>query len=387
MRLITLIQQVIPSLPDSIPDKQQEMAMLKSLPFDELLNRLVQGLVSLAINIALAILVFYVGKFIISKIYNMMRRVLLSRHVDSGLRTFLLSMVKIVLYFILVVTVIGILGIETSSFLAIFASAGVAIGMALSGTLQNFAGGVLILLLKPYRVGNYIEAQGYAGTVKEIQIFHTLIVTPDNKSIIIPNGGLSTGSINNWSREKYRRVDWTIGISYGDDVELARKTILGILSANPSIINETPEPVSLPTVKDDTDDNDSRTLSDEQVTKASRWSFLNLFSLHRRRVRRHMMEIRRNRAEAIAEATTPPYTKPKVVLNELSDSSVVLKVFAWVATPDYWTVYYNINEAIYNAFADGKHGISFPFPQLDVRFPDGLAVSPTTTSNTDSLSD
>ena len=172
MSLKHLIQDVIPAVPDSVPTVPQELSMLRSLPFDELLDRIVSGVVTLAINLTLALLVFYVGKFIIRKIYNIVRRILLTRRVDSGLRTFLLSMVKIVLYFILIVTAIGILGIETSSFLAIFASAGVAIGMALSGTLQNFAGGVLILLLKPYNIGDYIEAQGYAGTVKEIQIFH-----------------------------------------------------------------------------------------------------------------------------------------------------------------------------------------------------------------------
>ena len=213
MRLIQFLQNAIPVLPDSVPSPKDELGMLKNLPVDELLNRMISGMVTLAINLTIAIVVFYVGKFIIGKLYNMVRRIMLQRSVDSSLATFVLSFVRIVLFFILIVIVIGILGIETSSFLAIFASAGVAIGMALSGTLQNFAGGVLILLLKPYKVGDYIEAQGYAGTVKEIQIFHTVIVTPDNKAIIIPNGGLSTGSVNNWSREAYRRVDWTIGLS------------------------------------------------------------------------------------------------------------------------------------------------------------------------------
>ncbi len=234
MTLFTLLQT--PTLPEAVPDTKAELQMLKSLPLDELLDKMVGGLVTLAINVAIAIVVFYIGKFVIRKIYNLVHRILISRSIDSGLSTFLLSMVRIVLYFILIVTVIGILGIETSSFLAIFASAGVAIGMALSGTLQNFAGGVLILLLKPYRVGDYIEAQGYAGTVKEIQIFHTLITTYDNKAIIIPNGGLSTGSVNNWSRERYRRVDWSVGISYGDDVDAARRVILQMLDDHPLII-------------------------------------------------------------------------------------------------------------------------------------------------------
>ncbi|MDE6331088.1 MAG: mechanosensitive ion channel, partial [Muribaculaceae bacterium] len=199
--------------------------MLKSLPLDDLLDKFIASVTTFAINLAIAIVVFYAGKFVIKKIYGFLTMILTRRDVDRSLTTFVLSMVKMLLYFILIVTVIGILGIETSSFIALFASAGVAIGMALSGTLQNFAGGVLILLLKPYKVGDYIEAQGFAGTVKEIQIFHTIIATYDNKSIIIPNGGLSTGSVNNWSREDYRRVDWTVGISYGDKVEDARRCI------------------------------------------------------------------------------------------------------------------------------------------------------------------
>ena len=216
-------------IPDSIPSVKQEVAMLKSMPLDDLLDKFISSVTTFAINLAIAIVVFYAGKFVIKKLYNLLSVILHRRNVDRSLTTFVLSMVKMLLFFILIVTVIGILGIETSSFIALFASAGVAIGMALSGTLQNFAGGVLILLLKPYKVGDYIEAQGFAGTVKEIQIFHTIITTYDNKAIIIPNGGLSTGSVNNWSREDYRRVDWSVGISYGDNVEDARKRILELL--------------------------------------------------------------------------------------------------------------------------------------------------------------
>jgi len=216
MNLYSLLAQIPLTLPaDSIPTPAQDLKALKSLSFDELINRMVSGLVEFAIHLAIAILVFYVGKFIIRRLFTITATILHRRNVEQSLTTFVLSLIKILLYFILIITVIGILGINTSSFLAVFASVGVAIGMALSGTLQNFAGGVLILLLKPYKIGDYIEAQGFAGTVTEIQIFHTIICTPDNKSIIIPNGGLSTGSINNWSRQRYRRVQWDIGISYG----------------------------------------------------------------------------------------------------------------------------------------------------------------------------
>lgn len=216
----------------------QGWKMLKNLSIDDAISKIASSFIDFAFKLLIAIVVFYVGRFIIRKLNQFLHNLFIRKNVDPSLSTFILSFTQILLYFILVVTIIGILGIETSSFLALFASAGVAIGMALSGTLQNFAGGVLILLLKPYRVGDYIEAQGFAGTVKEIQMFHTIITTPDNKSILIPNGGLSTSSVNNYSREPKRRVDWTVGISYGDDFGNASTQILKILQSDPRVICE-----------------------------------------------------------------------------------------------------------------------------------------------------
>ena len=233
-----LLQETLQLVNDSVPSVHEELQMLKSLPFDEFMDTAVRGVIKFAINLAIAILVFYVGKLAIKWMYRMVHRLLVKREADMSLTTFVLSLIKIVLYFILIVIVIGIMGIETTSFLALFGAAGVAIGMALSGTLQNFAGGVLILMLKPYRVGDYIETQGYAGFVKEIQIFNTIITTYDNKSIILPNGGLSTGSINNWSKEQFRRVDWPVSISYGDNIEAARKAILNIIASDDRIVND-----------------------------------------------------------------------------------------------------------------------------------------------------
>lgn len=237
LNLIAL--QTAPAVPaaESAAKISQEVAELKSLSLEDLINRLAQSAVTFAINLAIAIVVFYVGRFIIRKIYRLVQTIFLKHDIERSLSSFVLSLINIVLYFILIVTVIGIIGIETTSFLAIFASAGVAVGMALSGTLQNFAGGVLILLLKPYKIGDYIEAQGYAGTVKEIQIFFTVITTYDNKSISIPNGGLSTGSVNNWTREEYRRVQWTVSISYGDDVAAARRAILDMFARDDRVMN------------------------------------------------------------------------------------------------------------------------------------------------------
>ncbi len=358
-----------PALPDSVPTVRQELAMLSSLPFDDLMTRLINSAVTLVINVTLAIVVFYVGKFIINKLYRFVAGLFDRRKLDRSLTTFVLSMVRIVLYFILVVTVIGILGIETSSFIAIFASAGVAIGMALSGTLQNFAGGVLILLLKPYKIGDYIEAQGYAGTVREIQIFHTIINTADNKSIIIPNGGLSTGSLNNWSREDYRRVDWTVSISYGDDIDKARAAILEILASDDRVVKRF--------VEDDRARRAALQQADEQARKEQAGSVeeevseddkpKGVFSWLKRRKHKVATAIKTGAQEnldAISRVCERVDRTPAVVVDQLGASSVDLKVRAWTATPDYWGLFYSINERIHKELPAA--GISFPFPQMDV---------------------
>ncbi len=238
--LLTLLTQ-LPSAPTPEEVSQtldEKLAALSSLSFQEFIGQATNAILHGIVNIAIACIVFFIGKWIINRLYNLVSRAFERRHVDQSLRTFLLSLVRIISMFILILIVIGLLGIPTSSFLAIFASAGLAIGMALSGTLQNFAGGVMILFFKPYRVGDYIEAQGYSGTVKEIQIFNTILNTPDNQTIIIPNGGLSTGSMKNYSKEELRRVDWTIGIAYGDDYDIARKAILEILADDKRVLTE-----------------------------------------------------------------------------------------------------------------------------------------------------
>lgn len=214
--------------------------MFKNISFQDAMSKLASMLVSFCFKVLIAIVVFYIGRFIIRKIGQLLENIFDKKHVDLSLKTFVLNFTNILLYFILIVSIIGILGLETSSFLAIFASAGVAIGMALSGTLQNFAGGVLILILKPYRVGDYIEAQGFAGTVKEVLMFNTVITTPDNKTILIPNGSLSTGSINNYSVQPLRRVDWSLSIQYGDDFGNASDAIKEILNSDERVVKDEP---------------------------------------------------------------------------------------------------------------------------------------------------
>lgn len=361
------IQNEAPDVPVNIPDPKVELEKLKSLSFDEFIDKMINGAVDLVIHIAIAALVFYVGKFIIGKLTRFVSLVLLRRKVDNSLTTFILSFIKILLYFILIVTVIGILGIETSSFIAIFASAGVAIGMALSGTLQNFAGGVLILLLKPYRVGNYIEAQGYAGTVTEIQIFHTIINTPDNKSIIIPNGPLSTSSINNWSREQYRRVTWEIGISYGDNVSNARETILDLFKDDKRIVKQYVEKDRL---KGKIVVHDPEKNYDLEKGKAAlenfrpkRVSFFKrVFGFKRNANALRWKKLRSSRIPNFVEKIN---LEPTVYVNELGSSSVNLTVRAWVRTEDYWNVFFFYNEKFYEILPV-KANVNFPFPQMDV---------------------
>lgn len=340
-------------------DFSNGLEQLKDFSFNDFITDLSQRLVNFAIDVAIAIIVFYIGKFVIRRIYRIVASILVRRQVDNSLTTFILSFIKIVLYFILIITTIGILGIETSSFLALFASAGVAIGMALSGTLQNFAGGVLILLLKPYKVGDYIEAQGYAGTVREIQIFHTVITTYDNKAIIIPNGGLSTSSINNWSREDYRRVAWDVAISYGDSVDTARQAILGMFAEDERIIHES----NADEEDEENEDDNVAEMQQEEVTPRKPGLLHRIFS-RKDKVKEAIDRWQENNDDKIKSLKPRVTRNPAVVVNELADSSIQLQARAWVKSSDYWAVFYDYNERIYRDLP--SHGIHFPFPQMDV---------------------
>ena len=189
------------------------------------LQQLIDWSVSAGGRIIGAVLIFVVGRFLISLLRKMLARLLAKRHVDASIQSFVKSLVNILLTILLIIAVIGKLGVETTSFAALLASAGVAIGMALSGNLQNFAGGLIVLLFRPFKVGDWIESQGVSGTVREIQIFHTILTTADNKVIYIPNGALSSGTVTNYSREDTRRVDWVIGVEYGENYDKVEDTV------------------------------------------------------------------------------------------------------------------------------------------------------------------
>ncbi|WP_375740063.1 mechanosensitive ion channel family protein [Pseudomonas boanensis] len=192
-------------------------------------------------KLLLALLTLLVGWWLINKLTGNVGRLMQTRRVDRTLQGFIGSLANIILKVLLLVSVASMIGVETTSFVAAIGAAGLAIGLALQGSLANFAGGVLILLFRPFKAGDWIEGQGVAGTVDSIQIFHTTLKTADNKVVIVPNGSLSNGNITNYSREQTRRVDINLGIDYDCDIKLARQVLLEI-AKDPRVLNH-PEPV------------------------------------------------------------------------------------------------------------------------------------------------
>jgi len=265
------------------------------MSIEDIIDQLVEITVEYGPKLIGAILVWFIGGFIIKSLIKAFNDMLDKRKTDESLKPFLKGIVGSLLKVLLVISVLSMFGIEMTSFVAILGAAGLAVGLALSGTLQNFAGGVMILIFKPFKAGDVIEAQGFIGSVSEIQIFCTVLKTPDNKTVLIPNGELSTASLINYSTESSRRVDWTFGIGYGDDINSAKKVIKELCDA------------------------DDRILKDPEVF---------------------------------------------IAVSELADSSVNFTVRAWVKSADYWGVFFNLNEQVYNSF--NEVGLNIPYPQMDV---------------------
>lgn len=263
--------------------------------FASIMETLTPLFVEYGLKLIGAIIFWIIGAYIIKLIVKLFGKVLDKRQTDESLKPFLLSLSKKLLYVALIISIMSMVGIEMTSFITILGAVGLAVGMALSGTLQNFAGGVMILLFKPFKVGDLIEAQGHIGVVNDIQIFNTILKTPDNKTIIIPNGGLSTSSMVNFSTEENRRVDLSIGIAYGDDIDKARNILQNIATEDGKILKD---------------------------------------------------------------------PAPFIGLSELADSSVNLTFRVWTKGTNYWPVFFEIQEKVYNEF--NKTGINIPFPQMDV---------------------
>ena len=213
-----------------------------SSEINALIDKLITASVDLGGKILGAIIIFIIGKLLVNWANKLFATVLQKRKVDASIQSFLKSIVNITLLVLLFLAVIGQLGIELTSFAALLASVGVAVGMALSGNLSNFAGGVIILIFRPYKVGDYIEAStGASGTVTDIQIFHTVLTTPDNKVVYAPNGAMSGAVVTNYSKQDTRRVDFSFSVEYGSDFKLVREVLMDIIHADERIL-QTPEP-------------------------------------------------------------------------------------------------------------------------------------------------
>ena len=232
-------------VPDSVQKANfaEAVRKLTSLDVDTLLQNLLSESVWILVKILIALVIYFIGRWIVRRLIRVLDGICERRKVDVSLRSFLRNTIRVVFMLLLVLIVVSTLGVNVTSLIAVFSAATLAIGMALSGTAQNFAGGVMILLMKPYRIGDYISAQGQSGTVREIKLFSTVITTVDNQTIYIPNNSIATAIIDNYTTAELRRVDWSVGISYGDDVDVARRTILAMFAVDARILKEPAEPV------------------------------------------------------------------------------------------------------------------------------------------------
>lgn len=240
----SIVTEVSETIQDtsSLNQVTEGIKQLATTPVSDWLPDLVKTyVVPLGLKLLAAVVVLILGRWVIKLVKKWMANGLMSRHGDATLHSFLSNLVSVVLYFFLIMAIVGILGINTSSLVALLASAGLAVGMSLGGTLQNFAGGVLIIMFRPFKVGDFIAAQGMEGVVSEIQIFNTHLLKTDNKEVILPNGALATGVMTNYSKQDTRRVDWLFSIAYGDDYDKAKAVLRALCDEDPRIL-KSPEP-------------------------------------------------------------------------------------------------------------------------------------------------
>lgn len=282
---------------DSIQAKTAEtLDMIKNTDSNVLLQNLGQQAIQFGLKVLAALAIYIIGGWIIKKIVKLVAKGLTKKGSDAALASFVKSLVSITLWVLLIIITIGALGINTTSLAALLAAGGMAIGMALSGTVQNFAGGIMLLVFKPIKAGDFIEAQGFMGTVSEINITSTKLITLDNRVVFIPNGALSSGNINNFSVNELRRVDINVCIAYGNDIEKAKEVALGIIKSNPKAL----------------------------------------------------------------DSTTPGAADPFVALLSFKESTIELVTRTWVKAADYWDVYFWINENLYAKLPENGIAFSYP---------------------------
>lgn len=268
---------------------------ISNTPADELVADLIDKAISFGLKVLAAMLIYMVGAWLIRRIKGIFKRAFEKRSTDPAIASFVLSIISIALTIILIITTVGVLGVDTSSLAALLAGGGMAIGMALNGTVQNFAGGIMILAFRPFQSGDYIQFEEFEGTVSEVNIVSTKLTTTDNRTIIIPNGALSNGTINNFSHNKIRRVEWLIDIEYGSDVEQTKALLKSML------------------------DEEVRILHKHEGAPAD----------------------------------------PFIGLQALASSSIQIVAKAWVAKENYWGVKFDLNEKIYKEFPKNGIGFPY----------------------------
>lgn len=290
--------------PDTLTAVQAGIATViekvTTTPTTELLKDMVDSSVRFGLKLLAAFLIYFIGAWIIRRIKSILSRTFERRKTDAAIASFVQSITSIALTLMLIIITIGTVGIDTSSIAALLTGGGLAIGLALNGTMQNFAGGLMILVFKPFKAGDFIEAQGHSGTVAEVNITSTKLTTTDNRVIIIPNGILSNDVINNYSGRQMRRLDITVGVEYGCSSDETKQLLMDLITA------------------------DERSMTAAQGAPAD----------------------------------------PFVALSALNDSAVEFTIRIWVMADKYWPLKFDLTERIYNELP--KHGIMFPFPQLDV---------------------
>ena len=278
----------------------QIVETIRTTPANELLQSTLSSVVKFGLKVLLALLIYIVGAWLIRKVKALIAKGFEKKKSDSTLSSFILSLVSALLWIVLILAMVGTLGINTTSIAALLAAGGMAIGMAMSGTVQNFAGGIILLAFKPFKVEDYVKIQGFFGRISEITINHTKLITTDNREIVIPNGSIATDTIDNYSSRTPQRLSIKFNVPYGTDFDQVKDILLEMVKQQPKILTK----------------------------------------------------------------DTPGAKNPKVYLNELKDSSIEIKLRVWIDGKDYKKMTYWLNENIYKEIP--KHGINFPFPQLDV---------------------
>lgn len=311
---------VIP--PDSVRKVTENIISQIQTDPDAFWHELLQNAIHFGLKVLAAIIIYSLGAWMISWIKRLLKKMFVRRNTERTLASFISSFVSIMLTIILVIVTVGTLGVDTTSLAALLAAGGMAIGMALSGTVQNFAGGIMIMVFKPFKAGDWIAAQGFSGTVLEVNITATKILTIDNRVIVLPNGSLSNGAIDNHSARPLRRVEWKVSVSYGIDAEECRLTILDMLNSDSRILN----------------------------------SSVNTNELYKE------FDEKQYQTSVGYKLDTVP--DPFVALFSLNENDITFVVRAWLRGADYWNVYFEMNQRFYTELP--QKGFTFAYPHMDV---------------------